>query len=425
MRILRSWLAAVLCATLLVAPASAQNTASPAIAGAAPDTSSLRAIEAQVAQIRGLQPLSEPELKLLDPSSLNAYLTDAFERDYLPSEREADQKELVMLGLIKPTDDLVQIELNLLNSQVVGVYDPDAKSMFVLANDGGFGPGERITYAHEFNHALQDQYFNLDSIAPKHPDSNDRSLAVHSVVEGDAVLLQTLWAQANITQDELMQLARAGGSDDGLGRVPLVVRAELLFPYVEGFNFVRQVFRQGNGYAAVDDVLRNPPESTSQVLHPDKYRDQVHPVEVQLPDLATTLGSDWRRVGGGVLGELDTRVLLEQWGTDHTEAVRVAAGWSGDRWQVVDRDGRSAIVVKSTWETPAAARDFFSSYARGLRTRFDAATVDESSATRQALTTPVAATDLQLHGNDVLAVIAFDRESANAIVGAVSASSPG
>jgi hypothetical protein len=92
---------------------------------------------------------------------------------------------------------------------------------------------------------------------------------------------------------------------------------------------------------------------------------------------------------------------------------------------VVDRAGRSAIVVKSTWETPAAARDFFSSYARGLRTRFDAATVDESSATRQALTTPVAATDLQLHGNDVLAVIAFDRESANAIVGAVSASSPG
>jgi hypothetical protein len=426
MRILRSWLVAMLCATLLVAPASAQNTTTPAIAGPAPDVSSLRAIEAQVAQIRGLQPLSEPDLRLLDPASLNAFLADSLERDYLPSERESDQKELVLLGLIKSTDDLVQIELNLLSAQVVGVYDPDQKSMFVLADQGGFGPSERITYAHEFNHALQDQHFDLDKIAPKHPDSNDRSLAVHSVIEGDAVLLQTLWAQANVTQAELMDLARgSGGADNSLGRVPLIVRSELLFPYIEGFNFVRQVFRQGNGYAAVDDILRNPPESTAQILHPDKYRNQVHPVDVHLADVAATLGPEWRRVGSGVLGELDTRVLLEQWGTEHAEAVRIGSGWSGDRWQVVDKDGRSAIVVKSTWETPDAARDFFSDYARGLRTRFDAAQVEESSATRQALTTPVAATDLQVEGNDVLAVIAFDRDSANAIVGAVSAALPG
>jgi hypothetical protein len=251
-------------------------------------------------------------------------------------------------------------------------------------------------------------------------------LAVHSVIEGDAVLLQTLWAQANVTQAELMDLARgSGGADNSLGRVPLIVRSELLFPYIEGFNFVRQVFRQGNGYAAVDDILRNPPESTAQILHPDKYRNQVHPVDVHLADVAATLGPEWRRVGSGVLGELDTRVLLEQWGTEHAEAVRIGSGWSGDRWQVVDKDGRSAIVVKSTWETPDAARDFFSDYARGLRTRFDAAQVEESSATRQALTTPVAATDLQVEGNDVLAVIAFDRDSANAIVGAVSAALPG
>ena len=42
--------------------------------------------------------------------------------------------------------------------------------------------------------------------------------------------------------------------------------------------------------------------------------------------------------------------------------------------------------------------------------------VEESSPTRQALTTPVAATELRLQGNDVVAVIAFDRDTANAIV---------
>src|ERR1700682_5896210 len=105
MHYLRACLGGALCALLLLAaPASAQS--SPAIGAAAPDTATLRAIEGQVSQIRGLQPLTEPNLQLLDHASLNAYLADQFERDYLPSEREADLKEFVLLGLIKPTDNL-------------------------------------------------------------------------------------------------------------------------------------------------------------------------------------------------------------------------------------------------------------------------------------------------------------------------------
>jgi len=424
--LLRPWLGAVLCATILVTPAGAQSTTAPSIGAGGPDTAGLRSIEAQVVQIRGLQPLAEPDLRVLDHDSLHAYLADQFQQDYLPSERESDQKELVALGLIKPTDDLVQIQLDLLSDQVVGVYDSDAKSMFVLADPGAFGPSERLTYAHEFDHALQDQHYDLNRIAPKHPDSNDHSLAVHAVIEGDAVMLQTLWAQANLSQDDLIQLARgSGGGDDTLARVPLVVRAELLFPYIDGYNFVRRTYQQSsNSYAAVNDLLQDPPESTAQVLHPDKYLNHVHPVAVQLASPAAQLGPDWRQVGSGVLGELDTRTLLEQWGSSHTDAVRVAAGWSGDQWQLVEKDGRSAIVLRSTWETPAAASDFFSAYARGLRTRFDSAIIDESSATRQALTTPVAATDLRVQGSDVLTVIAFDRDTANAIVDAVTVSAP-
>src|SRR5258708_29591019 len=425
MNFLRASLASALGALLLLAaPASAQSN--PAIGAAAPDTSTLRAIEGQVSQIRGLQALNEPELKLLDHASLTAYLADQFEHDYLPSERESDQKEIVLLGLLKPTDNLVQIQLNLLSDQVIGVYDAETKALFVVADQAGFGPGERMTYAHEFNHALQDQYYDLNTIAPKHPVSNDRSMAVHALIEGDAIMLQTLWAQSNLTQDALIQLARvSAGSDDSLARVPLVVRSELLFPYIDGFNFVRQAYRQaGNDYAALDDLFKNPPESTAQLLHPEKYQNHVHPVDVRLADVATRLGPDWRKVGSGVLGELDTRIVLEQWGTDHGQAGRTASGWSGDRWQIVEKDGRSAIVVKSTWETPDAARAFFSAYTHGLRTRFDSAMVEDSSSTRQALTTPVAATDVRLQGSDVLTIIAFDRDSASAIVDAATTSAP-
>ena len=397
---------------LLAAPASAQT---------APDTATLRGIEAQVAQIRGLQPLSEPNLQLLDHTSLHTYLEDEFATNYLASERAADQQELVALGLIQPTDDIVQINLNLLTDQVIGVYDTDLKSLFVVNDQEGFGPVARITYAHEFNHALQDQYYDLNRIAPKHQNNNDRSLAVHGLIEGDAILLQSLWAQKNLTPEDLILLARDTGSDAGLADVPLVVRAELLFPYTDGFNFVRQAYRQtGSSYTAVDSLFQAPPESTAQILHPEKYRERVHPVDVPLGDVASALGADWTTVGTGVLGELDTRVLLEQWGLPRVEASRVAAGWSGDRWTLVSRNGQSAIAVKSTWASATAASDFFTAYTRGLARRFSDAVVVDSSTTRQALTSTSNATDVRLDGSDIVVVIATDRDTASAVAAAIT-----
>src|SRR5436190_18492795 len=105
MRMVWSWMGASLCLLFFVTQASAQ----PAPAIVTPDTATLRAIETQVAQIRGLTPLEDPELRLLDHTTLSSYLADEYARDYPPNERESDQKVLVALGLIQPTDDLVQI----------------------------------------------------------------------------------------------------------------------------------------------------------------------------------------------------------------------------------------------------------------------------------------------------------------------------
>jgi hypothetical protein len=413
MPVFRPWLLAGLALLLSVSQAGAQ---------AAPDTTQLRSIETQVAELRGLVPLADPELQVLDHTALSSYLSDEFARNYLPEEREADQKEMVAFGFIRPADDLVQIELKLLNEQVVGIYDPDVKSMFVVADGGEFGPAARITYAHEFNHALQDQYYDLNKLAPKHHTNNDRSLAVHGLIEGDAIMLQTMWAQRYLTQAEMLKLLQgADASDAGLAETPLIVRSELLFPYTDGFSFVRQVYRQaGNSFAAINDVLIHPPESTAQVLHPDKYRAQVRPVDVQLPELSGAVGDGGRPVGSGVLGELDTRVLLEQWGTPHSDATRIAGGWAGDHWQLVENGSHTAMAYRSTWVTPEAAADFFGAYSQGLRTRFTGATSAQSTSMRETLTTSDSVTDASVQGTDVLCVIASDRETANAVLAALS-----
>jgi hypothetical protein len=370
-----------------------------------------------VTGLRGLAPLRDVPVKLLDQAALQTFLVNRFNADYLPSERETSQKLLTTLGMIGPNDSVVQTLLGVLQEQVIGVYNEDDQVLYVVSDRAQFGPQEKATFAHEYTHALQDQYYDLRTLAPKHPTNDDRALAIQALVEGDAVLLQRLWAQSNLSQDELAQLTQGGGNSQ-LFQAPPFVREELLFPYTAGFSFVRQLYQNGGGYAAVDAVYHDPPESTEQVLHPEKYRAKEPPVEVSLPDLSATLGPGWRQINSNVLGELQLRLVLQQL-TDQTRAVQGASGWGGDRWQLLEKDGRQALVIKTVWDTPNDARKFFDVLAAGLKNRFSDAHEDEASADRQALTTANAATDVRRDGQNVLVVLSYDRPSADSIVGAM------
>jgi hypothetical protein len=382
---------------------------------AGPDRALLQSIQGQVARLRGLAPKAEVALRFLDQNALQQYFLQNFERDYLPNERESDQKLLATLGLLNQNETVIQILLDILQEQVIGIYNEDEKAMYIVADRQQFGPDEKDTFAHEFTHALQDQHFDLAKLAPKHPENDDRALAIHALIEGDAVLIQRLWAQENLTREEIERLGQ-GATESKLFSAPLFIREQLLFPYADGFNFVRRIYQASGGYTGVDDVFRNPPDSTEQILHPEKYRAREKPVEVALPDLSGTLGDGWRMINSNVLGELDLRLVLEQL-TDPTRAVRGSAGWGGDRWQLLEKDGRQALVIKSVWDTETDARNFFELFGLALRNRFSGAKQEETTETRQALTAPTNATELRRNGQTVVVVISFDRPSAEQIVG--------
>jgi hypothetical protein len=312
----------------------------------------------------------------------------------------------------------VQILQDVLQEQILGVYNEDDKTMYLLAANGQFGPDERDTFAQEFDHALQDQYFDLSTLVPKHPDNDDRALAVQALTQGDATLIQRLWAQENLTSDELSQLGQSGGTSK-LFSAPLYLREQLLFPYADGFNFIRQIY-QTSGYAGVDEVFRDPPQSTAQILHIDKYRNHVAPVAVDLPDLSQgQLGDGWRQISTNVFGELDFRLILTQL-TDSTTGVRGASGWSGDRWELLEKDGHQALVSKSVWDSEADAKQFLQTFGQAMQNRYFGAHVDAATDTRQALTAAQTATEVRRDGTTVVAVIAFDRPTAEAMADAAS-----
>ncbi len=405
------------------APSPVPGAAAPAAAprptvAAGPDRALLQRIQAQVVRYRGLQPNADVPLRFLDEAALRQYFLNNFERDYLPNERESDQKLLTTLGLLNQNESVVQLLLELLQEQVIGVYNEDEKAMYLVGDKAQFGPDEKDTFAHEYTHALQDQYYDLNKIAPKHPANDDKSLALQALIEGDAVLIQRLWAQENLTPEELAQLGQGGG-DSKLLSAPLFIRDQLLFPYGDGFSFVRRLYQASGGYQGVDEVFRNPPDSTEQILHPAKFSSREKPVDVTLPDLLPALGEGWRKINSNVLGELDIRLILEQL-TDATRATRGSAGWGGDRWLLLEKDGKQAVVIRTVWDSENDARNFFDTFGLALRNRFSGARQDESSATRQALTATTNATELRRDGKNVLAVISFDRPTAEAIVAALA-----
>ena len=333
-------------------------------ASSTPDNAALKDIEAQVAVLRGLRPTEDVPLAHMDRDALRQFLLDGYNREYSAEERDADQRLYEALGLLQPDENLAELLVNLFTSQVAGLYDQETKTMYLVAAQAN-SPDDKVTFAHEYTHALQDQHFDLSALAPEDEDNADRSMAIRGLIEGDAVLTMVIWAQDNLTFAEIQALGESEGEDE-LADTPPFLRDALLFPYTSGFLFVQTLYARG-GYAALDEALRDPPASTEQVLHPEKYEAREAPREVRLPPLTPSLGAEWSELSSGVVGEFELRSLLPP-----PEAESAAAGWGGDRVSVLSNGDDTALVLRTVWDTPADAAEFYDAYLAALETRFRA-----------------------------------------------------
>jgi len=143
----------------------------------------------------------------------------------------------------------------------------------------------------------------------------------------------------------------------GTESIPPYIQRTLEFSYTAGDAFVSRLRDAADGgWKLVDFALESqPPASTEQIIHPDKYLAFEEPRPVRVGDPG--LGSGWTRTASGSLGELDTRELLRL-GGDDVPADAAAAGWGGGRYELW-KDGDAAVVVlRWTWDTARDAREF-------------------------------------------------------------------
>ncbi len=271
------------------------------------DAAIYREIAAQVSEIRGLDSPDRVEPTVIDRETVMKNLLEEFDQDNPPEQIAASERIYKALGLLKADDSLRDLYLELQGSQVIGYYDPTKKELFIVSHDGGLGPTERLTYAHEFAHELQDLHFDLNSLGlDKLAEDSDRALAILSLVEGDATSAQTAWMIANLSAEELGQVA-SEASDPALleilTRMPSILLETSLFTYQAGATFVADLRARG-GLAAVDTAFKHLPESTEQIIHPAAYPND-EPIPVSIPaSLPGRIGAGSSIAAQDTFGEL-------------------------------------------------------------------------------------------------------------------------
>lgn len=343
---------------------SPSPTRTPAPSGAAsPDLAdALAQLEDDVADIRDLPPADIGPAEFVTREELERRLAEQFAQDYPPEDVAADNALYQALGLLDASQDIAELQLQLLSEQVLGYYDDVTRSMVIVA-DAGFTAESQVTYAHEYTHALQDAAFGIDSMQLDVDGDDDGAFARLGLVEGDASTAMVLWAIDNLTVEDMVDISQTPLPDTT--GVPAWMVRQLEFPYADGAEFVAQLYANG-GFAAVDEAWADPPRSTEQVLHFAAYREDDPPLEVVEvdPDIRA-LGVDV--VGDTTLGEAMTAIWLGALGVDASDATAAAAGWGGDRiTTLVTPDGEVAVILRMAWDTAADADQFAAAYDQAL-----------------------------------------------------------
>jgi hypothetical protein len=312
-------------------------------------------LQREVADAGGVAFRSQVPLDYLSRDALAAYLEELLDSEYPPERAAAEQRTLVAFDLLAPDTDLRGLRAKLLRENIAGFYDerPSRRRLYAVSEDRRLTPANQIILAHELRHALQDQYADVGSLLSKDVgDFDDRRMALMSLLEGDATLVMERFL--------LRRLSFGGGDEQDLSAfsmpappvpgAPPVLRDQLMLPYLAGRDFALAIFRE-RGWDGIKAAWLQPPASTEQVLHPDKFLAREPPQQLELP-YAPRGG---RLLAEGVLGELLTRTLLGE-----TIGHDAAAGWGGDLYRAWDVSGRTLLVWRSSWDTPADAAQFSS-----------------------------------------------------------------
>ncbi|GAC1414810.1 MAG: Hvo_1808 family surface protein [Actinomycetota bacterium] len=358
-------------ATNAAGAASSQSESSASGTALSFGSSTIERIAHAVESLRGLKFKRGISPEVLTPEALRKRIEGQYQQEKR-KKTEDTGKVLKTLGLLAPTDDLFDILLKVNTEQIGGYYDNKTKKLVVGGSADNLTPYQRVLTAHELTHALTDQYYDLgrlDQLSKAGKD--DEQTAFLSLVEGDATLTMALYRERFLTPAEQQQVdaESAGQTSTVLSSAPPIVRKSLLFPYEKGVSFVAQLIQHG-GTTEINHAYENPPTSTEQIIHPNKFFSRDEPVMVTMPNILGALGPAWKPLDTGGMGELDMQILVAQF-LSPSDATAAAEGWGGGRYAAFESAKGTLVAISTVWDSEDQARICAEKMTEWLQPRFN------------------------------------------------------
>ena len=300
-------------------------------------------IFAEVSRLSGL-PIKYPvQKKFGDQAFFRDYYLQLLQEQYPPEKKKAFEKAFTFFGFLSPGADLIQTYLDSFMKVVEGLYDPKTKTLYIA--DWIKSGDQEGTLAHELTHALQDQYFDLESyLSAGETLSMDTQFARAAVMEGQAVAIAMNYSLEDHGRDftKVANIAdwvslnnlltesgkKAFGIKTGLNQV-------ISFPYVYGATFL-QSYIKAYGWPGMAYLFEHPPTSTHQILHPgDFFPRRRNPVGVRIDDMSSNVLLGFNKIWENTFGEYGLATLLQEY-MPEKEALYSVRGWRGDSVQIYE-----------------------------------------------------------------------------------------
>jgi hypothetical protein len=306
---------------------------------------------------------------------IHAYVLRQMDDEKDAKERYASERSGEAFGLFPKNFNLDAFLVDLLTEQIAGLYDPKTHEFYIA---DWIAPDEqRMVMSHELTHALQDQYFHIESWVHAAKPNDDAELAREAVLEGSAMagMLDYTLRDKGLKLRDLPDIDPSFFVGDlsqtpMLQKAPPFIKDSLMFPYFSGLNFSMGVLRK-MGWSGFASVFERPPANTQQIMHPALYRSNKvpAPLKADLPDGIP--GNQWNKLEENAMGEFGWQEILKQF-IDEARARKVAAGWDGDDYICFEQKEtkRLILITRERFNTEDMASAFFGAYAEALEKRY-------------------------------------------------------
>ncbi|USZ67262.1 hypothetical protein NGM10_11025 [Halorussus salilacus] len=225
-----------------------------------------------------------------------------------------------------------------------------------------YGVSQEVVLAHEFVHALQ---FQHDLLSPSREAfrtqfddwTTDTRLVTTALVEGDA-----MWTTEGYVERYADGEYAAADYNRTLAREawPHSVGGT---PYYYGYEYYHEA---GSSPEARTAAIRNPPDSTAELLHPDET---IERPPIPSPPESSQEFEALTRHHEDTVGELVVRHALRINGLSFAEAARAADGWSNDRMYYYTEEATTATHWVTAWENETEAQEFADAWREVLDAR--------------------------------------------------------